>query len=72
MSGNQRIRHARESSLLEIDVSAANFRDFNSEQRRVGFEIRFANFTYLDRRVWFGNDGDEWHDAIEYCIKLSR
>ena len=72
MSRNEWIRYARESSLLQVNVCAANFRDFNREQRGVGFEIGFDNFTYLDACVRFGNYCDKWHDAIEYCIKLSR
>ena len=28
--------------------------------------------AHLNRRVWFGDYGGKWHDAIEYCIKLSR
>jgi hypothetical protein len=33
MPGNQRVRHTVEPSLLQVDVSAANLRDFDFEQR---------------------------------------
>jgi hypothetical protein len=72
VSGNERIWHARESSLLDMNVCAANFRDYNGEQRGVRFEIGFDNFTHLNRCIRFGDYCDKWHDAIEYCIKLSR
>ena len=35
--------------MLEIDVSTAHFRDFNSEQCGVRFELGFDNFTHLEK-----------------------
>jgi hypothetical protein len=40
---------------LEINVSAADFRDFDREQCGVTLKLWFVNFTDLDARVWFGD-----------------
>jgi hypothetical protein len=59
MSRHQRIRHARESSLLQVNIRAANFRNLDREQSGVAFQLRLGNFAHLDARVWFGNYSDK-------------
>jgi hypothetical protein len=58
---DQGVRHAGESTLLQVNVSSTNFRQFYCEQRGVQFEIRFDDLTYFDRAVWGWDYGDEWH-----------
>ena len=55
MAGNERIRYAGKSSLLQMNVGAANFRNLDREQRRIAFKLRFGNLTHLDARVRRGN-----------------
>jgi hypothetical protein len=72
VSGNQRVRHTRETALLQVNIRAANFRDFDFKERGVWFEIGFAHFTNFDRCVWFRDDGDQWHGGRIYCITIFR
>jgi hypothetical protein len=44
-----------------MNIRAANFRDFDFEQRGVWFEIGFYDFTHFDWRMRFGDYGNERH-----------
>jgi hypothetical protein len=57
---------------LQVDIRAANFRDFDFEECGIRFEIGLDNFTNFDRRVWVRDNGDEWHAGRIYCITTSR
>jgi len=46
---------------LQVNVSAANFGEFNFEKRGVRFEFGLRNFADFNWRVRFGDDSDEWH-----------
>ena len=69
MSGNKWIWNAVESTLLQVNISSANFRYFDLEQSGIRFEIGFCDLTHLDWRVWAGDYGDQWHCDRRYCIK---
>jgi hypothetical protein len=62
VAGNERVRHARESPLLQVHVCAAHLGKFHFEQRGVLFQLRLCHLAQLDGRVRFGDQRDE-HSA---------
>jgi hypothetical protein len=50
-----------QAALLKIHVGAADFREFDREQRRIWFELRLGNFADLNRSIWLWNDGHARH-----------
>src|SRR5712692_2619487 len=61
MAGNQRIGNACQTSCLNMDVSAANFRKLNVQKSRVPFKIGNSDFANLDRRVRCWDDRGKRH-----------
>jgi hypothetical protein len=62
MAGDEWIRNALQSSLLKINIRAANFRKFYIEQGRVWFKLRFRNVPNFDRSIGCGDDCDARHE----------
>jgi hypothetical protein len=58
---NQRIRHACEPALLNVNVSAANFGEFHFQKRGVGLELRFRDFADFHGRVGLRDYGNKRH-----------
>jgi hypothetical protein len=55
VAGDERVRHARESPLLQMHVRAAHLREFHLQERGVLFQLRLRHFAHLDGRARFGD-----------------
>jgi hypothetical protein len=69
MSGNERVRHARQSPLLQMNIRAAHLGEFHVQQRGVLFQLRLRHLAQLDGRVRFGDQRGE-HFAHGIRLRL--
>ena len=46
---------------MQIDVSTADFGEFDFEKPGIKFQLGCRNFTDFDGTIWLGNYGDNWH-----------
>src|SRR5947209_4402096 len=61
MTENEWIGNACQTSCLNMNVSAANFRKLNVQKSRVPFKVGDPDFANLDRRVRCWDDRGKRH-----------
>jgi hypothetical protein len=53
---DQRIRDSTEPAFTQMHIGAADFAELDSQQCRVGFQLRVGVLSYFYTRVWLRND----------------
>ena len=67
VSGNDRVRHAAQPAVEQVDIGAAHFRKRRVEQNAAGRELRLGKLAELDWHMWRGHHRGQngWgHDEL--------
>lgn len=72
MAGDDRVRHAAQTSVPEVHVGATHLRAFGSQQGGTGFKVRDGEFSNFDRGVRRRHDGREDTVTHNRTLPLKR